>query len=183
MCRNRLTTTVALFALGSFCVLAPGASASSTLLSGYGGPGEGNQAILGSTLVGGSGGGHSGSGGGGSAGTGSSAPQAASIEAAPASRPTPRPSGARHGSGASGKRSQHRPATANPRATGPAASSETSTRVALRPVSAPALGLSGTDIAYVVLAFLVLMLTAVVTVLLTRGERQPQGGPGEIDSR
>ncbi len=50
-------------------------------------------------------------------------------------------------------------------------------------MSAPALGLSGTDIAYVVLAFLVLMLTAVVTVLLTRGDRAAQGGRGEIDSR
>ncbi len=53
----------------------------------------------------------------------------------------------------------------------------------MRAVSAPALGLSGTDVAYVVLAFLVLMLTAVVTVLLTRGGRSAQGGRGEIDSR
>jgi hypothetical protein len=174
---------VALFALGCFCALAPGASASSTLLSGYGGPGEGNQAILGSTLIGGSG--HSGSGGGGSAGGGSSAPQAASIEAAPASRPTPRTSGASRGGGASGARSQQR-RTAHPRAAVPstsAASGETATQVAVRPVSAPALGLSGTDVAYVVFAFLVLVLTAVVTVLLTRGEKQSQGGRGEIDIR
>src|SRR5581483_9313770 len=111
MRRQRLTTTIALLALGSFCALAPDASASSTLLSGYGGPGEGNQAILGSTVIGGSGGGHSGSGGGGSAGAGSSAPQAASIEAAPAPRST-RASGAPQGSGASGGHSRRHPATA-----------------------------------------------------------------------
>jgi hypothetical protein len=63
------------------------------------------------------------------------------------------------------------------------ASGAAATRVAVRPVSAPALGLSGSDIAYVVLALLVLTLTAVVTVLLTRGEKQPQGGRGEIDVR
>lgn len=49
-------------------------------------------------------------------------------------------------------------------------------------MSAPALGLSGTDVAYVVLGFLVLVLTAVVTVVLTRGERTAQGGRGETGS-
>src|ERR1700736_6516079 len=43
------------------------------LLSGYGGPGQGNQAILGSTLLGGSAGGSGTSGGGGSRGGSSSA--------------------------------------------------------------------------------------------------------------
>src|SRR6185437_13398965 len=56
MAKHRLTTTFALLALGLLGAFAPAASASSTLLSGYGGPGQGNQAILGSTLIGGGGG-------------------------------------------------------------------------------------------------------------------------------
>src|ERR1700753_670599 len=60
MGRQRLTPAAALVAL-SLCILPAGAHASSTLLSGYGGPGEGNQAIIGSALIGG---GKGGSGGG-----------------------------------------------------------------------------------------------------------------------
>lgn len=172
MRRQRLTTIVALMALGSCCALAPAASASSTLLSGYGGPGQGNQAILGSTLIGGSGGS---GGGGGATSAGSTAPQAVSIEVAPTPRATPRTSGG----GASGA-ARHQRATGtstSARATAP------SKPVVVRPASAPALGLSGTDIAYVVLGFLVLILTAVVTVLLTRGDRPAQGGRGETHIR
>src|SRR4051794_19511196 len=81
MYRHRLTTTVALIALGLTWAFAPAASASSTLLSGYGGPGQGNQAILGSAVIGGKGG----SGGGGGSGSGGGAsPQTVSIEATPA---------------------------------------------------------------------------------------------------
>ena len=58
---SALTLTLALVAI--LCVSVPTvALAGSPLLSGYGGPGTGEQAILGSTLVGGPGGG-SGSGG------------------------------------------------------------------------------------------------------------------------
>src|ERR1700761_4789261 len=91
MRRQRLTTTVALFAFGCFCASAPGAWASSTLLSGYGGPGQGNQAILGSTLIGGGGAsGGSGGSGGGAAGV----PAPTSIEAAPGSPPAGKGAGA-----------------------------------------------------------------------------------------
>ncbi len=175
MPRQRLTTIVALMALGSCCALAPAASASSTLLSGYGGPGQGNQAILGSTLIGGSGG----SGGGGGATSAGSAPQAVSIEAAPAPRATPRTSGG-GASGAPRGQARHQRATGTGTSAGATAPSKP---VVVRPASAPALGLSGTDIAYVVLGFLVLVLTAVVTVLLTRGDRPAQGGRGETDIR
>jgi len=68
----RIASTLAL--VGSVFVFAPTvASAGSPLLSGYGGPGGGEQAILGSTLLGGSGsGGSSASGGSGGAGQGGS---------------------------------------------------------------------------------------------------------------
>jgi hypothetical protein len=49
---------------------APVAANAGPLLSGYGGPGQGNQAILGSTLIGGSGGGSGGSTGSGGSGGG-----------------------------------------------------------------------------------------------------------------
>ena len=79
--RRRIIETAgcALFAVA---LLAPSASAS-PLLSGYGGPGAGNQAILGSALVNGPG-----SGGGSGAGGPSAAQQSASSAvAAPASQP------------------------------------------------------------------------------------------------
>ena len=101
MARHALTTIAALMALAFCCALAPAADASSTLLSGYGGPGQGNQAILGSTLIGGGGGSSSSSGG---------------------------------------------------------------------------------DWGYVVLALLVLAMTAFATVLLTRGSGAGHDGPGEMGS-
>jgi hypothetical protein len=66
MTHHRIATllTLALF-VGLIVVPVSVAAPASSLLSGYGGPGAGDQAILGSTLVGGPGG------GGGSSGTGS----------------------------------------------------------------------------------------------------------------
>ena len=179
MSRQRLTTLVALFALGSSCALAPAAWASSTLLSGYGGPGEGNQAILGSTLIGGGGGSR---GGGGSSGTGGGGtPQAVSIEATSATGT--RGSGSGSGSGAGGgsprahaRRHAPAPPSTRPRTEAPAK------LVVVRHVSAPALGLGGSDIAFIVLAALVLALTAAVTVLLARGSGSAQGPRGETGS-
>jgi hypothetical protein len=79
MKRHRIATTLTL-ALFAGLVIVPAGVAAPTgpLLSGYGGPGAGDQAILGSTLVGvsgrggGSGGGSSGSSGGASGGQGAS---------------------------------------------------------------------------------------------------------------
>ena len=81
MGRQRITTMAALAGLCLLCVFAAPAGASSTLLSGYGGPGEGNQALLGSTLIGGGGnGGGSGSGASSSSSVSSIAlPQGASM--------------------------------------------------------------------------------------------------------
>jgi hypothetical protein len=145
------------------------ASASSTLLSGYGGPGAGNQAILGSTLVGGSG---KGAGGGGS-------PSATSASIAlPQSAPA----------GSSPRRSQANvPRTAKP--TGAANASNAASRAskapspAYTPTSASAdrggggrsLGLSGEDVLYIVLAFGALALTAAITGRFARRARGAGG--------
>jgi hypothetical protein len=60
---NAQRTTTAIVALLSLGGIAPSVASASSLLSGYGGPGQGSQAIIGSTLVNGRGGGSSGGGG------------------------------------------------------------------------------------------------------------------------
>jgi hypothetical protein len=164
MGRQRLTTTATIVAL-SLCVLPTGADASSTLLSGYGGPGEGNQAIIGSTLIGGG----KGSSGGGSGGAGQVSAGSSSIEA-----PAPTVSGAgnsqakrtphaRKGSGSSASHASEGGASTYT----PAAATHAS--------GGSTLGLTGADLLYIVLAVGGLALTAVLTGRLTR---RP-GGPSE----
>ncbi len=65
-------------ALATLATLAtPAFARSTTLLSGYGGPGQGNQAVLGATMLGGHGGGSSGGNGGGSSSGGSTSARGA----------------------------------------------------------------------------------------------------------
>src|SRR4051794_10195073 len=69
----------------AFLLLAPSSQAADPLLSGYGGPGGGEQVVLGSTLVGaGKGGGGSGGGSGSSGGSASLRASAAPVAATPA---------------------------------------------------------------------------------------------------
>jgi hypothetical protein len=141
---------------------APAAALAGPLLSGYGGPGQGNQAILGSTLLGGPGGGSNGSGGPTSASGESAAASAAALAAGSSSA-----AGSAGGSG--------RPASSGHARNGAltSASSRAAQAAALKPVSYPAveptaastptLGLSGTDVFYIVLAALALAFTGVMT--------------------
>ena len=176
MSRHRLTTIVALSVLAACCASTPAAGASSTLLSGYGGPGQGNQAILGSTLIGG---------GGSSGGSGG---QGAASQAAPASieATSPSSSAGKGAGGASGSSSgTHTTPGGRVRHGAAAAPAGIGTIAAVqdtRSVSAPALGLGGKDIALIVLAFAVLALTAFVTVLLTRQAAAEGSGRGAIGS-
>jgi hypothetical protein len=153
--------------LGSICAAAlaiaaaaPLAAQAGPLLSGYGGPGQGNQAILGSTLLGGSGGG---SGGGSASSSGSGAEASANPGTAAGSQPSgPRVSG--------GSRSAHRHAAG--------ALSGTTSAGGLAPRSYPAvestsgaadtLGLSGADILYISLAAVALAFTGALTKLVAR---------------
>jgi hypothetical protein len=171
MGRQRIIISAAVAVLLA-CIPVAAASASSTLLSGYGGPGAGNQAILGSTLVGGSG---KGSGGGGSPSATSASP--ASI-ALPQSAPT----------GSSPRRAQaNAPRTTKPTGAGNASKAPSPASKAQSPAYTPtsasadrggggkSLGLSGEDVLYIVLAFGALALTAAITGRFARGARGPGG--------
>lgn len=171
MARYRLTTIVVLLALALACALAPGAMASSTLLSGYGGPGQGNQAILGTTLIGG---GSAGGSGGGSSGTGAPPGTAASLELEEGRGGS---SGAGGASGAGGSPRTGSSASQGAQSAGSAGAGHVPAALAAARVDAPALGLSGGDLAYVVLGFLVLALTALLSFVLMRraGAERPAG--------
>jgi hypothetical protein len=145
----------------------PVSATASSLLSGYGGPGQGSQAILGSALLNGpSNGGGS---GGGSAGSGRAAGTAApAVSSSPVGR------------GASNKRVARRPARrGTDRRPAPAAGSPAypvSGGLA-RSVSgrSGALGLSGADALYIILALVALALTGAATRQLARDRDGREG--------
>ncbi len=141
-------------------------AAASSLLSGYGGPGQGSQAILGSALLGGSSGGSGGSTGSSSdsfrygerhGGTESSA---TSPAGAGGSRGRKSAGGSTSGSTGSGG------ASAGGVSTYPASSAELASSAGA--VQSETLGLSGDDLPYILLAFVGLALTGVLTRQLAR---------------
>lgn len=142
------------------CLQAASASASNTLLSGYGGPGQGNQAIIGSTLIGGGSGGGSGSGSTGAQATGS----------APASIALPQTSAGK-GAGGSTRRRNHPARHAGkpsvPSKTSGAGGTQRPATTAASPGGGGTLGLTGADVLYMILALCVLAATAVLTARLT----------------
>ena len=136
--KTRTVTVLAALTL-SLCSVGAATASAGTLLSGYGGPGQGNQAILGSGLLNTPGGGQ----GGGSTGAahgGKGTHGAPSHESAKGS--------ATGGSAEAGARSAVVTQTAS--------------------VSVPTLGLSGADLLYTLLAVAVLVMTAVFTRQLAR---------------
>jgi hypothetical protein len=144
----------------------PVSASATSLLSGYGGPGQGNQALLGSALLPG---GPSGSGGG-PAGSG-----AATASAGAGNVPA---TGAK-ASGTSRSRAHRHAATKGKQAGGAESASESARRAyqayvraaSSRPAAADSvLGLSGSDFLYVLLALAALLFTALITRGLGRGE-------------
>lgn len=138
-------------------------SPSSTLLSGYGGPGQGNQAILGSTLIGAGGkGGGKGTGG----PPGPSAAAAITSIALPQAAPS-----------SSHRRAGHVPTKRS--ATRHASEAPAPAYVRGTPASDRAaggtLGLTGADLLYGVLALGALALTALLTVRLARRSDPARG--------
>jgi hypothetical protein len=124
----------------------PATAHAGPLLSGYGGPGQGNQAILGSALLGGSAGGSGTSGRGGSGSRGGS-------------------SSATHSRGAAGT------LASSERAGALAGERGASSYPAVEPRasrSGPALGLSAVDLAYILLAAAALALTGALTRRIAR---------------
>lgn len=174
MRRHRSIATAALLAVSCLFAAPVTAQASSTLLSGYGSPGEGNQAIIGSALIGGGGGGGGGSTG--STGSGSTTVQAAEGgrggEAATsgAAPSTPSSKGPR-GAGGTATRPRHaapsRPSTAGRPKPAPV-------QAAVRAADDP-LGVTGDDLLYAILALVVLASTAGATALLVRGPQRSSG--------
>jgi hypothetical protein len=146
---------------------APSMAAANPLLSGYGGPGQGNQALLGSALLNGP---HEGSGGGSS---GEAAEAASSETEAPASSVSASGGGSGGGS-PPGSHPAHRPAhpsTLAPRSTGSASPKASSSTYPLSPtasVGSQPLGLSGLDVLYILLGCLALMMTGAITRTLVR---------------
>ena len=152
---SRRVVAGAAFAGMIFAMACPTGAVASPLLSGYGGPGQGSQAILGSTLL---------NGGGGSSGSG-----AASLSSTtPATQATAGATGSR-GSGA------HR-ADGSPTAQGSAGhagrAGTSGTSGGLYPAVEPSastgtLGLSAQNLLLIVLALAGVALTAVLTIRLT----------------
>lgn len=174
--------------------LMPAVAGAGSLLSGYGGPGEGNQAILGSALLNGR------SGKGGSSGGSGNAPaagQAGSYGSLLASAPEVPATGSGRASGAvprkgasrsskSGGKQRHVQVGAGK--TSKSASSPymqtngTSTQISGGGGS-QLLGLSGADVLYTLLALVVLALTGVITRGLVRANVQGDGGPAQAMRR
>ena len=160
MGRHRIITTTVL-TVALLCVPAS-ALASSTLLSGYGGPGQGNQAIIGSTLVGGSGGGKGGGGSGGGSGSEPSGSSASLALPAQSSAPTPKKAAP---SGRTRAPAHHRPTkvSGSKHASKTGAPAYKRTAATVQAGGGKTLGLTGADFFYIVLAACVLALTAVIT--------------------
>jgi hypothetical protein len=171
MTSNR-TISLALLVIAAILSATPADASANSLLSGYGGPGQGSQAILGSALLGGGGS----SGGGGvseGAGTQSSSGLGKSSTGAAAVR-----SGERVGDGA-GSRARGGSARASGSATGAEGVSGTNASVyppasAERTYLADAGGagaLSGGELVYGLVALAALALTALIAMRLRGDER------------
>jgi hypothetical protein len=159
---RKITPTIAL--LLALSAAAPASAPASSLLSGYGGPGQGNQAILGSGLLNGP----SGGGGGGAAAGGSSGSGAGSV--------TSSASGAGAGSGKHGhpaSRSKHSTAAASGQADGGGAVrlAYTNALSSHRSVDSGVLGLSSTDLLFMLLALAALVIAGLLTRGLARSTR------------
>jgi hypothetical protein len=160
---NRTITPVVGLCL-ALCLATPVAAQANPILSGYGGPGQGNQAILGSALLNGPAGG-----GGGSAGSGSSGENGSSTTATSV------------GSGGRGHRGASKQSSARGQSATSASSLERTAQARLDPASAylaaerghavgqsGVLGLGGRDVLYIILVLGALMLAAVFTRRLTQ---------------
>jgi hypothetical protein len=180
MTTHQRITSILVFAALVAAAL-PGTAAANSLLSGYGGPGEGNQAILGSALLNApKGGGGSGAGSNDSAGlsqtSGTQTGEAAVPQSTHGSSGGTKGSARRREKGAQATKREARSAASQPVKRDlviyPAASREVTTG------GSRALGLSGADFVYIILALGVLALTGFLTVRLTRPAAAMRGPTG-----
>jgi len=181
---------LAIIAATALPVLAPAAAPGNSLLSGYGGPGQGSEAILGSGLINGGGGGGSGgsrsSGGSGGSPSGSAvpsggpsssvatgSPQRVATPAARIRRRTSSPSRREVPPVAVGGSSSAGASTAYH------ASSEGGSQAVA--VASDPLGISGADLAYVLVAAAALALTGLLTRQLTQTARKSPTARARFD--
>jgi hypothetical protein len=181
---RHLRILLAGFLAAAVSVSTPALAVGNSLLSGYGGPGQGSQAILGSTLIGGgAGGGSNGGGGGEGAGVGGAGGGSSSgslhlgerVAAAGSSTGSGSGGQARQGNGSGGGRSGAGGGSGSRPGAGRASARGASTypTVAVQAADvggSQVLGLSGDGLLYVLLAIVVLVLTGVLTRRLARTE-------------
>ncbi len=163
---NRHRTTIILTSLLlSGALLLPAAAPAGTMLSGYGGPGAGDQAILGSTLVGGAGGGSTGS----SSGSGGSQSQGGATGAVGA-RAHGTPARKRSAAAREGSKGSHRLLhTSNPPAAAYSEPTGSRPQAALADASnSEPLGLSGSNLIIILIVAGGLVLTGGLTRRLAR---------------
>jgi hypothetical protein len=167
----RATATIATLIVAGAWGAVPAAAAGGPLLSGYGGPGEGNQAILGSTLLGGAG-----SGEGGSAGQGGLSGGAEGIAAALASGSSAAGGSSRNAGGADGHGG--RGASSGGRSAGDGSGGGGGGSGPAHPVvsltdtgDSQTLGLSSGDVLYIFVALGALAATGALTGRLARHPR------------
>jgi hypothetical protein len=163
----RATATIVTLLVSAAWGAAPALGAGSPLLSGYGGPGEGNQAILGSTLVGASGAGP------GEGAPGSPGGLSSDAEGIAASTGLGGGgAGSRHASGTAGRRgggAQSPGRGSNGRPTAVRAGVKSGPPVSLTEAGdSQTLGLSSEDVVYILIALGALAVTGALTGRLAR---------------
>lgn len=168
MARLKMTSKLIAFVVLAGVFAAVPVAAGDPLLSGYGGPGQGEQRILGSALVGGAGGGGPTVDGSNSTLSSGSNQQALGATGTQASTAPPTASGARSRPAGTPRRGRAHGGASAPHGA-PAATVPTTAAAAVG--SSPALGLSGVDLVYITLGLAALVLTAVLTRLLARQPR------------
>ena len=176
-------TITAIALVLSILGLSPALASAGPLLSGYGGPGEGNQTVLGSALLNGpsgkGGGGGGGSTGGGLVAASSQTITAAGGQTAGAKRPSEASGGgAGNSSGLapSGKHLKRSAGQASASASQPYIGTYSPTASHSTNGGSQTLGLSGADLAYILLALAMLLLTGLMTRRLARANSWGRGG-------
>ena len=160
--KTRTVTVLAALTL-SLCSVGAATASAGTLLSGYGGPGQGNQAILGSGLLNTPGGGQ-----GGGSGSGAGTASGASGTSATSGSASGGSTGAAHGGKGTHGAPSHESAKGSATGGSVAAGAGSAVVTQTASVSVPTLGLSGADLLYTLLAVAVLVMTAVFTRQLAR---------------
>jgi hypothetical protein len=164
---HRSITSLAAVIVLALSLAVVDAAQAGSLLSGYGGPGQGNQAILGSTLIGGSSGG-GGSAGGGSGGAGEGSYGGGSGALSVAGSGGPASSSGHAAPGGHSRATRHHRNTSAPARDATGLTRAPNARLTAATAGSQPLGLSGHDLLFALLVLALLAATAVLTMRLAR---------------